>query len=67
MKTWRKGDTEMFGVNFSLPREAVDILQRRSPSRRNLGNYVARLIFEDEARRQERERLERQAAAEAGA
>jgi hypothetical protein len=63
MKTWQKDGTRIVAVNFSLPQEAVEILQRRSPSRRSYGNFVARLLFEHEIRCQERQRLEQQMAA----
>jgi hypothetical protein len=63
MKTWEKNGTRIVAVNFSLPQDALEILQRRSPSRRSYGNFVARLLFEFEVRCQERQRLEPQDAA----
>jgi hypothetical protein len=63
MKTWEKDGRRIIAVNFSLPQEALEILQRRSPSRRSYGNFVARLLFEHEARQEERQRLQQQTAA----
>jgi hypothetical protein len=57
MKSWQKNGARIIAVNFSLPQEALEILQRRSPSRRSYGNFVARLLFEHEVREEERQRI----------
>jgi hypothetical protein len=57
MKSWQKNGTRIVAVNFSLPQEALEILQSCSPSRRSYGNFVARLLYEHWAREQERQRI----------
>jgi hypothetical protein len=57
MKTWQKGGQQMVAVNFTLPMSALTILRRHSPTPRSYGNFVARLLYEHEAREEERQRI----------
>jgi hypothetical protein len=44
-------------VNFSLDREAAELLRRVAPGMKTKGRFISRLIFEYAARQEERERL----------
>ena len=49
---------DVYVLNFSLPREAGAILDKYAPPRlRARGQFIARLLFEHEARREERAQL----------
>ena len=47
-------------VNFTLDREAVELLRRFAPGVRAHGRFLSRLIFEHAARQEERKRLHEQ-------
>jgi hypothetical protein len=57
MRSWEKGGTKMCAVNFSLPVSALAILRRHSPSPRSYGSFLARLLYEFEAREEERQKI----------
>jgi hypothetical protein len=63
MREWKREGKAICAVNFALEREALDILRRYSPSPRGYGRFLARLLYEEEARRQERQRIREQLAA----
>lgn len=47
-------------VNLTMDQEALEILERFCPhGRRNLGQFMARLLYEHQARIEERQRLTR--------
>src|SRR5262245_64130167 len=49
---------DVYVLNFSLPRAAGAILDKYAPPRlRTRGQFIARLLFEHEARREERAQL----------
>jgi hypothetical protein len=50
-------------VNFSLDREAYELLRQLSPTRRSYGKFLSRLIYEHQARQDERARLQQQQTA----
>ena len=47
-------------VNLRVDEEAVEILKRCSPSPKTRGRFVARLLYEHQARLDERERIAKQ-------
>jgi hypothetical protein len=49
-------------VNFSLDREAAELLRRVAPGMRTRGRFISRLIFEHAARQEERQRIREQFA-----
>jgi hypothetical protein len=57
MRSWEKDGKKVVAVNFSIPLDALEILRRYSPGGKAYGGFVARLLFEHEARTQERQRL----------
>jgi hypothetical protein len=44
-------------VNFTLDREAAELLRRVAPGIRTRGRFISRLIYEFAARQEERQRL----------
>jgi hypothetical protein len=66
MREWEREGKAICAVNFALEREALDILRRYSSSPRGYGRFLARLLYEEEARRQERQRLREHLAAAVG-
>jgi hypothetical protein len=57
MRSWLKNGKRMVALNFSMPEDAVILLRRYSPSGRSYGQFLARLIFEHQARLEERQRI----------
>jgi hypothetical protein len=57
MRSWDRAGKQVAAVNFTLEREALDILRRYSPSPRGYGRFLARLLYAEEARRQERSKI----------
>ena len=49
-------------VNFTLDREAAELLRLVAPGIRTRGRFVSRLIYEFAARQEERQRLRQQLA-----
>jgi hypothetical protein len=67
MRAWEThGGKTMVALNFSLEREALDILKQHAPHPRAYERFLARLLFEEEAQRQERQRIATQLAAVVG-
>jgi hypothetical protein len=54
----RPDGTMPMGVN--LPRDAVRILRKYAPTPRSYGAFLSRLLFEHQAREEERQRLRQQ-------
>jgi hypothetical protein len=50
-------------IALSLDAEAYQLLQEMAPTRRAYGAYLSRLVFEERARREERQRLLQAASA----
>jgi hypothetical protein len=46
-------------VNIAVDREAAELIKAWATSRRGQGDVVTRLVFEERARQEERERLRR--------
>ncbi len=46
-------------INLSLDKEAVEILRHNANGRRRYGRLISRLLYEFQARREERQRLSR--------
>jgi hypothetical protein len=67
MRAWEREGKQVYAVNFALEGEALDILRRYSPSPRGYGRFLARLLYEEEARRQERTRIQQQITEVVGA
>jgi hypothetical protein len=44
-------------INVSMPQEAVALLHAYAPSKKSHGLYLASLLFQERARREERQRL----------
>jgi hypothetical protein len=49
-------------VNFSLTREAAELLVQMSPTLRGRGAYITRLLLEERARQEERARMKAELA-----
>ena len=53
-----RGRTDGFvPVNYSMEREAVELLRQLAPSLKAQGRFLCRLVYEEKARRDERERF----------
>jgi hypothetical protein len=44
-------------INVSMPQEAVALLHAYAPTKKSHGLYLASLLFQERARREERQRL----------
>ena len=44
-------------INISLPREAAELLTQLAATSKGKGDFVARLLFEHQARQEERRRM----------
>ena len=44
-------------VNFTLDKDAYELLQQQAPAKKAYGRFVSRLIYEHFARQQERQRV----------
>jgi hypothetical protein len=53
---------DVLPVNFSIEREALEILRECSPTAKGHGRFVSRLLYEYRAKREERDRLRRKMA-----
>ena len=49
-------------VNLTLDKDAYDLLQQQAPAKKAYGRFVSRLIYEHQARQEERQRLRAQMA-----
>jgi hypothetical protein len=45
-------------LNLTMDREAAALLRQWAPGGRDLGRFMARLIYAEQARREERQRLQ---------
>jgi hypothetical protein len=61
MRTWERDGKSICAVNFTLEAEALAILRRHAPTPRRYGHFLARLLYEFEARQDERQRMHQQA------
>jgi hypothetical protein len=53
-------------LNIAVDAEVVELIKSMAASRRGYGDLVSRLIFEERARSEERQRLRKQIAAVVG-
>jgi hypothetical protein len=58
---------KVIAINTTIDLEAYQLLQQFSPTARGYGHFLSRLIFEHQARRQERERIRQELNAVVGA
>ena len=47
-------------LNISMPKEALRILKELAPTRKGYGQFLARLLFEERARREARQEAQQQ-------
>jgi hypothetical protein len=62
MREWEREGKRVCAVNFTLEREALEILRRHTPNPRGYGHFLSRLLYEYRARQEERERIQKQLA-----
>jgi hypothetical protein len=48
---------DVIAVNFTLDREAYELLRQRAPTTKAFGRHICRLLYEERARAEERQRL----------
>jgi len=47
-------------VNFTIDKDAYELLQQQAPAKKAYGRFISRLIYEHCARQEERQRLRTQ-------
>jgi hypothetical protein len=65
--TEREDGRRVIAINTTIDLDAYELLCQFSPTPRGYGRFLSRLIYEYQARRQERERIRQQLAEEVGA
>lgn len=58
MRVWNRGGNRVCAVNFAIDEEALAILRKHSPNARGYGRFLARLLYEHEARHERQEIVE---------
>jgi hypothetical protein len=57
MRVSRRDRVDYCAVNLRLEAAALEILRKRAPGPKSFGRYLARLLYESEARIEERQKL----------
>jgi hypothetical protein len=60
MRTSERNGVRLGVVNLTLDLAAIEILRKHAPTPRGHGHFVSRLLFEYQAKIEERELLQRQ-------
>jgi hypothetical protein len=62
MRQWDRGGRRVGAINLTLPLDAIEILRKYAATPRGHGDLLARLLYEHEARQEERQHFRQQIA-----
>jgi len=57
MRQWTRKGKRVTAVNFTLEADALAILRAHTPNPRGFGHFLSRLLYEYQARQEERQRI----------
>jgi hypothetical protein len=60
MRQWERQGQRVAAINLTMPIDAIEILRKYAPTPRGHGDFLSRLLFEYEARQDERQRIQEQ-------